>query len=107
MMFIAAGWISILLLVGGYALNSTLTSLVTRQFDEQLNYTLTAMIASSEIGPGGEVYFNRPRGGQRCIEVNSGFYHQVGGEGYEPWVSRSLWDRTLQPSGETARNEPY
>ncbi len=107
MMFIAAGWISILLLVGGYALNSTLTSLVTRQFDEQLNYTLTAMIASSEIGPGGEVYFNRPLGDQRFIEVNSGFYHQIGGEGYEPWVSRSLWDRTLQPSGETARNEPY
>ena len=32
---------------------------------------LTAMIASAEIGPDGEVYFNRPLGDQRFLEPNS------------------------------------
>ena len=57
MMLIAAGWITILLLVGGLALNSTLTGLITRSFDEQLEYTLTAMVGSVEIGPEGDVFF--------------------------------------------------
>ena len=36
MMLIAAGWITILLLVGGIALDRTLANLITRNFDEQL-----------------------------------------------------------------------
>jgi signal transduction histidine kinase len=107
MMLIAAGWITILLLVGGVALDRTLSALITRQFDEQLNYTLTAMIASAEIDPLGDVWFNRPLGDQRFLEPYSGVYWQVSGEGREDYLSRSLWDRTLQLSGEPARNEPY
>ncbi|MXO64323.1 histidine kinase [Altererythrobacter endophyticus] len=95
MMLIAAGWISILLLVGGVALDRTLTSLVTQQFDEQLNYMLTAMIGSAEIGPEGEVYFNRPLGDQRFLEPNSGLYWQISGKGHEDFPSYSLWDRSL------------
>src|SRR5205085_10666180 len=55
MMLIAAGWITILLAVGGFALERTLATEVSRQFDEQLDYMMTAMIASAEIGPQGEV----------------------------------------------------
>jgi signal transduction histidine kinase len=106
MMLIAAGWISVLLLVGGFALDRTLTGLLTRQFDEQLNYMLTAMIASAELDPLGEVYFIRPLSDQRFLEVNSGLYYQIEGEGYEPYVSRSLWDRTLDLSDRPASNEP-
>ena len=107
MMLIAAGWISVLLLVGGFALDRTLTGLLTRQFDEQLNYMLTAMIASAETDPLGEVYFIRPLSDQRFLEVNSGLYYQIQGQGYEPYVSRSLWDRTLDLSDRPASNEPY
>lgn len=96
MILIAAGWISILLLVGGVALDRTLTSLVTRNFDEQLEYMLTAMIGAAEIGPDGEVFFNRPLGDQRFLEPNSGLYWQITGKGHEDFPSRSLWDRTLQ-----------
>ena len=60
MMLIAAGWISILLLLGGVALDRTLTALVTRQFDDQLDYILTAMIGSAEIGPGRRGLFQPP-----------------------------------------------
>ena len=95
MMLIAAGWISILLLGGGLLLDRTLTSQVTRSFDEQLGYMLTGMIGSAEIGPDGEVFFNRPLGDQRFLEPNSGLYWQIRGKGHEDFPSRSLWDRTL------------
>jgi len=106
MMLIAAGWISILLLLGGLALDRTLTSLVINQFDDQLDYVLTAMIGSAEIGPDGEVYFNRPLGDQRFLEPNSGFYWQISGKGQEPFASQSLWDRTLKGSDSGFLKEP-
>jgi hypothetical protein len=46
---IAAGWIFVLLLGGGIALERTLTSQVEANFDEQLDYILTAMISSAAI----------------------------------------------------------
>jgi len=95
MMLIAFGWIVVLLLGGGLALDRTLTGLVTRNFDEQLGYMLTAMVASAEIGPDGEVFFNRPLGDQRFLEPNSGLYWQISGKGHEDFPSRSLWDRSL------------
>jgi signal transduction histidine kinase len=100
MMLIASAWIIVLLFVGGFALDRTLTGLITRNFDEQLGYMLTGMIGSAEIGPDGEVFFNRPLGDQRFLEPNSGLYWQITGKGHEDFPSRSLWDRTLQTRGE-------
>ncbi|MDE2303732.1 MAG: HAMP domain-containing histidine kinase [Sphingomonadales bacterium] len=96
MMLIAAGWITILLVAGGIALDRTLTSLVVRNFDDQLGYMLTAMVGSAEIGPDGEIFFNRPLGDQRFLEPNSGLYWQISGKGHEDFPSRSLWDRSLK-----------
>ena len=96
MMVIAAAWIAVLLLGGGIALDRTLTGLVTRNFDNQLGYMLTAMIASAELSSDGEVYFNRPLGDQRFLEPNSGLYYQISGKGHEDYPSRSLWDRSLK-----------
>jgi signal transduction histidine kinase len=98
MIGIAAAWIFILLLGGGLALDRVLTSVVTRNFDDGLNYVLTSMIASAEIGPDGEVHFIRPLGDQRFLEIDSGLYWQVSGPGYEAFPSRSLWDRRLKVS---------
>ncbi|HUQ13504.1 MAG TPA: HAMP domain-containing sensor histidine kinase [Novosphingobium sp.] len=96
MLLIASAWITVLLLGGGLVLDRTLTGLVTRNFDDQLGYMLTAMVASAEIGPDGEVLFNRPLGDQRFLEPNSGLYWQISGKGQEDYPSRSLWDRSLQ-----------
>ncbi|AKM10631.1 sensor histidine kinase [Croceicoccus naphthovorans] len=96
MMLIAIGWIVFLLFIGGLLLDRTLSGLITRNFDEQLEYMLTAMVASAEIGPDGEVFFSRPLGDQRFLEPNSGLYWQITGEGHEDFPSRSLWDRTLE-----------
>ena len=96
MILIAAGWISLLLLGGGLALDRVLTTAVTNNSDAALEYVLTQMVASAEIGPDGEVRLNRPLGDQRFLEPYSGMYWQVSGAGYDPFRSRSLWDQTLR-----------
>ncbi len=107
MLLIAAGWIAVLLLGGGILLDRTLTSLVTRNFDNQLGYMLTAMVGSAEISSDGEVYFNRPLGDQRFLEPNSGLYYQISGKGHEDYPSRSLWDRTLQVDTNHFDTQPH
>lgn len=92
---LAALWITILLLGGGIALDRVLQDTLTRNFDDGISYMLTAMIASAEIGPDGEVYFNRPLADQRFLEPGSGLYYQISSPQHEDWRSRSLWDRAL------------
>lgn len=96
MIGIAALWILLLLLGGGVALDRVLSASVTRNFDDGLSYVLTAMIAQAEIGPDGEVFFNRPLADQRFLEPSSGLYYQISAEGHDEWRSRSLWDRALK-----------
>lgn len=107
MMFIAAGWIFILLLAGGLVLDRTLNNLVERNFDDQLAYMLNAMVASAEVDQYGEIYFNRPLGDQRFLEPNSGLYWQISGTGHEDFPSRSLWDRSLQVHADHFDNQPH
>ncbi|MDJ0977149.1 MAG: HAMP domain-containing sensor histidine kinase [Erythrobacter sp.] len=93
---IATGWIMVLLLGGGLALDRTLEGQVQDNFDEQLEYILTAMISSAEIDPLGDVYFELRLGDQRFLEPGSGVYWQVSGGSSLPYPSRSLWDRELE-----------
>ncbi len=86
----------LLLSLGGIALDRTMTGLATRNFDDQLGYMLTAMVGSAELGPDGEVFFNRPLGDQRFLEPNSGLYWQISGKAHDDFPSRSLWDRSLK-----------
>jgi signal transduction histidine kinase len=95
MILIAAVWILVLLSGGGFALDRVLSSAITRNFDDQLEYVLTALIVSAEIGPDGEVVFNREPADQRFLEPYSGLYWQVSAKGREAFPSRSLWDRRL------------
>lgn len=96
MMGVAALWIAVLLIGGGVALDRVLQDAITRNFDDGMAYVLTAMIASAEIGPDGEVFFNRPLADQRFLEPSSGLYYQISAQGHEDWRSRSLWDRALK-----------
>jgi signal transduction histidine kinase len=103
MIVVSAVWIVVLLGVGGYALDRVLISAITRNFDAQLDYVLTALIATAEIGPEGEVIFSRQPADQRFLEPNSGVYFQVTPTDREAlrrqptleFPSRSLWDRRL------------
>jgi signal transduction histidine kinase len=95
MIGIAALWIFVLLTGGGVALDRVLRDAITRNFDSSLEYELRAMILQSDVGPDGEVHFNRPLADQRFLEPYSGLYWQVSGKGHDPFPSRSLWDQTL------------
>ena len=95
MIGVAAAWILLLLIGGGVALDRVLTTAITQNFDDQLNYSLTAMIASAEIGSDGEVRLNRPLSDQRFLEAQSGLYWQISAKGVEPFRSRSLWEDNL------------
>jgi signal transduction histidine kinase len=105
---VAAIWILVLLSVGGFTLDRVLTSAITDNFDDSLEYVLTSLIAASEIGPEGEVLLNRPPADQRFLEPYSGLYFQITAEGFNPadappafaFPSRSLWDRRLAIRGE-------
>ncbi|HSH37657.1 MAG TPA: HAMP domain-containing sensor histidine kinase [Chthoniobacterales bacterium] len=107
MIIVSTLWIVILLSVGGYALDRVLTNAIERNFDAQLDYVLTALIASAEIGPEGEAYLNRPPADQRFLEPYSGVYFQISavraaGAAGNPdldFPSRSLWDRRLRVGG--------
>ena len=81
MIGVAALWIAALLLIGGFALDRVLTRSIVDSFDNQLVFVLNSMIASSEIGPDGEVRFNRPPADQRFVEPYSGLYFQISGVG--------------------------
>jgi signal transduction histidine kinase len=69
---------------------------VTRNFDDQLEYVLTALIVTADIGPDNEVLFNREPASQLFLEPYSGLYWQVSAPGQESFASRSLWDRRLR-----------
>jgi signal transduction histidine kinase len=107
MIGVAALWIAALLLIGGFALDRVLTRSIVDSFDNQLAFVLNSMIASSEIGPDGEVRFNRQPADQRFVEPYSGLYFQISDipanhcqkRIYDPslcYPSRSLWDRRLR-----------
>jgi signal transduction histidine kinase len=97
----------VLLGAGGYALDRVLTTAITRAFDAQLEDVLTALIASAEIGPDGELFLNRPPANQRFLEPNSGLYFEISGPGHEPFRSRSLWDRALKVGGSHTDFQPH
>jgi signal transduction histidine kinase len=96
MLLVATAWILLLLVGGGYALDRVLTSAITRNFDDQLDYLVSSMIVSAELSSSGEVVMNRELADQRFLEPNSGAYWQISGKGFEPFYSRSLWDRRLK-----------
>ena len=96
MIGMATLWITLLLTLGGFTLDRVLTSAITRSFDDGLKYVLTSMAASAEIDALGEVRLIRQLGDQRFLEPYSGIYWQIGGAGFEPFRSRSLWDRSLK-----------
>ena len=107
MILIAALWIGVLLAGGGFALDRVLTGALTSYFDQSLETVLRAQILSAEIGPDGEVMFNRTAADQRFLEPYSGLYWQVSGAGHEDFPSRSLWDRQLDFGDPQRHTEPY
>ena len=112
MIGISALWILVLLGGGGVALDRVLTSAITSNFDAQLDYVLTALIASAEPGPGrrgaAQQAARRPAVSSSPIRASisrsappSQPTARRGGHDLD-LTSRSLWDRRLAVNGSHA-----
>ncbi|HZF43843.1 MAG TPA: HAMP domain-containing sensor histidine kinase [Sphingomonadaceae bacterium] len=96
MIGVATLWIVVLLGVGGLALDRVLSQAIVRNFDDQLEYVLNAMILAAEVDEVGEVRLTRGLADQRFLEPGSGLYFQISGGRFDPFRSQSLWDRRLR-----------
>lgn len=106
MIALAAAWIVPLLGLGGFALDRVLVGTITRNFDAQLEFTLSGMINAADIDEIGAVRFLRPLGDQRFSEPYSGLYWQVSSMDQPAFPSRSLWDRVLGPAPQGDCTDP-
>lgn len=93
---LAIGWIALLLVIGGFALETIVAGTITRSFDEQLARYLPAMMGAVELDGDGDAWFNRTTVDPRFDEPYSGYYWQVSAKGRQAFRSRSLWDRELE-----------
>ena len=107
MIGVAALWIVLLLLAGGFALDRIISRTIEQGFDEDLRIELNSLIATAEIDPEGEVFFNRQPADQRFLEPYSGKYYQISARGMETYPSRSLWDRQLRRGPLHSDSEPH
>jgi DNA-binding CsgD family transcriptional regulator len=106
MTLIGAAVLALVMQPTGEASAPAEASLLAREYDEQLNLVLMAMIGSAVIGPDGEIVLTYPLGDQQFLEPNSGHYWQISAVGQEDFASRSLGERRLKVSGRNAWVEP-
>lgn len=105
MTLLGTAMLALIMQPAGEVPTPTQTTRLVREYDEQLNVVLTAMIASAEIGPEGEIVLTQPLSDRRFIEPHSGYYWQISAEGRADFTSRSLWNRRLKISGRKALGE--
>ncbi|MHB9879159.1 ATP-binding protein [Pacificimonas sp. ICDLI1SI03] len=103
MLGVAAIWVGVMLLTGGFILDRTVRSIIASNFDDQLESSLDTMIGSAELSEQGEVRFDPPLSDQRYLQVYSGYYWQISRAGQQPYRSRSLWDGALPVDTSTAK----
>ncbi len=106
MSVIAAAILALVIQPAGETSASSETSLLVREYDQQLNAVLNDLIASAEVGPDGRIFLQIPVGDQRFLELSSGRYWQISGEGQDDFPSRSLGERRLKFSGHKALTGP-
>ena len=102
MSLIGAAFLALLAQPGGRPSAPTERSLLTREYDRQINAALDLLITNAMIGPYGEVLLQSSMGDQRFLEPKSGRYWQISGAGQEDLASRSLWGRRLKVSSRKA-----
>jgi signal transduction histidine kinase len=98
---VAAAWILLGLLVGGYALSGVFRSSVEGDFDSRLRSYLDGMIAAAEPDAQGAVSLQDRFADPRFERVYSGWYWQITPEGRngpdtrDMQISRSLFDHPI------------
>lgn len=101
----AALWLAATLAAGGLVLSAAFRTYVVTDFDVRLAETLDQMAGASEVDEADVLRFTRPLADPRFAEPYSGWYWQISIDELPPFVSRSLWDRVLDPGIEESLPE--
>ena len=104
LIFLAAGWSLLVLLITGLALTAFFNQAALSRFDQGLRDVVDGLYAGSTVGDGGEV-LAPPLTDARALRAYSGKYWQLAElnprGGIRPLVrSRSLWDSELAAPAE-------
>ena len=98
MIGIAALWIVVLLLAGGFALDRILTRTVVDNFDDQMEYSLNAMLLSAELGPFGITVNSVAPGFMPTSPDYVRQWESYGPDGQEALVNRIAMRRIGRPA---------
>jgi signal transduction histidine kinase len=90
-------WTLFALVVVGVVLSFLFRQTVERSFDARLNVLLESLIVSAEYDRKQGVYLNGSLPDPRFEQPYSGWYWQITPRSGPVMISRSLWDRELQP----------
>lgn len=99
----AALWITAALLVAWFWIGDLLRGTLEHAFDQRLEATLTALLATLEIASDGSVTLDRPLADPAFDRAFSGWYWQVADDSTVRLRSRSLWTEQIALAGEDAR----
>lgn len=106
-LILSAGlWTFFALVAGGILLAVLFRDSVERSFDARLDVFLESLIAGAEYVDGRGVFLNRRLGDPRFDMPYSGWYYQVTPYDGEPLISRSLWDKELNPDLSAVATQP-
>jgi len=91
----AGVWISVVLIVGGFALSFVFQQSADSSFHRRLEVSVNALIAATDIHENGQLNVARSLGDPRFEQALSGWYWQISTNGEPLARSRSLWDENL------------
>ncbi|MBI1261418.1 MAG: histidine kinase [Rhizobiales bacterium] len=92
----AALWSAIALIAGGLLLSTIFRNSVERSFDSRLEVLLDSLIATTDVGPDGQLKRSRDLSESRFDFAYSGWYWQIWPTANRPALrSRSLFDESL------------
>lgn len=95
----AALWSAIALIAGGILLSTIFRNSVERSFDSRLEVLLDSLIATTDVGPDGQLKRSRDLSESRFDFAYSGWYWQIWPTANRPALrSRSLFDESLDIS---------
>ncbi len=95
LMLSAGVWITLVLIVGGFALSFVFQQSADSSFRRRLEISVNALVAATDIHDTGQLAVARSLGDPRFEQALSGWYWQISSEGAPLARSRSLWDESL------------
>lgn len=98
LVFSAGLWTLFALVAAGIVLSLLFQASVERSFDARLSVLLDSLIVAADFDETRGAYINVPLGEPRFDQPYAGWYWQITPHDGTPTLSRSLWDKELNPN---------